>query len=257
MPSAYGSKRSRANRAQLCFFNIDMKKRSFKQFIKEFQFKSILLELIKWKVIDIYRYKKYGREPHLFGVRCVTGMYGCGKTIAMTKIALDLREKYKDTIYLCTNFGLAIQDFPFESIFQTIQQYDKPIVFLWDEVQNDFPATEKNFPQQVRQALTLNRKGHGKMFYWASQDHELVHKTIRRLTIEYGLVKTLFGRYTRLRWYLSEDYERLFAEKDFGKKMKIHPFKTIKFVQTDYIRSLYNSYGWDNGEKIDDLKKCN
>lgn len=237
---------------EVFYININFKKK-----IKEFKFSFLLLELLKWKLIDIYRIKKYGLEPHLFGVRCVTGMYGCGKTMAMTKIALDLRAKYKDTIYICTNFGLSIQDFPFTSVFQTSKIYDKPVVFLWDEVQNDFPAQEKIFPKEVRYALTMNRKGHGKMFYWASQDHELVHKTIRRLTIEYGLVKTLFGRYTRLRWYLTNDYMRLFDENDYGKKMKIHPFKTVKFVQDDYIRSLYDSYGWDNGERLEDLQKCN
>ena len=88
------------------------------------------------------------------------------------------------------------------------------------------------------------------MFYWASQDHELVHKTIRRLTIEYGLVKTLFGRFTRVKWYHDYDYQRLFEENSIEKKIKIKPFKRDKFVQTDYLRSMYNSFSWDNGEKL-------
>lgn len=218
--------------------------------IKDFLFKPMLLELIKWKFIDIRRNIKYGVKPHLYGVRCVTGMYGCGKTVTMTKLALDYRKKYGDKIYICTNFGLSIQDFPFTDVKQTCEQYDKPIIFMWDEVQNDFPAQEKVFPKEIRQALTLNRKGNGKMFYWASQDHELVHKTIRRLTIEYALVKTLFGRLTRVKWYHDYDYKVLFEENDINKKIKIHPFKKEKFVQTDYLRSLYNSFGWDNGEKL-------
>lgn len=218
--------------------------------IKDFNFRPMLLDFIKWKIIDVRRNKKYGVKPHLFGVRCVTGMYGCGKTVTMTKIALDFRRKYGDKIYICSNFGLSIQDFPFNTINQTVKQYDKPIIFLWDEVQNDFPAQEKVFPKEVRQALTLNRKGNGKMFYWASQDHELVHKTIRRLTIEYGQVKTIMGRFTKIRWYKDYDYRALFEEVDINKKIKIHPFKTDKFIQSDYIRSLYNSFGWDNGEKL-------
>lgn len=219
--------------------------------IKTVVFKPMLFELFKWKFIDIRRSIKYGVKPHLYGVRCVTGMYGCGKTVTMTKLALDYRKKYGDKIYICTNFGLSIQDFSFNNVVQTCQQYDKPIIFMWDEVQNDFPATEKNFPKEIRQALTLNRKGNGKMFYWASQDHELVHKTIRRLTIEYALVKTLFGRLTRVKWYHDYDYKVLFEENDINKKIKIHPFRREKFVQTDYLRSLYNSFGWDNGEKLE------
>lgn len=222
----------------------------FKKKIKETNFKFNLLELIKWKIIDVRRSIKYGVKPHLYGVRCITGMYGCGKTVTMTKLAIDYRKKYGDKIYICTNFGLSIQDFSFNNINQTTRQYDKPIIFMWDEVQNDFPAQEKVFPKEVRQALTLNRKGNGKMFYWASQDHELVHKTIRRLTIEYGLVKTLFGRLTKVKWYHDYDYKVLFEENDINKKIKIHPFKRDSFVQTDYLRSLYNSFGWDNGEKL-------
>lgn len=225
-------------------------KNETKQKIKEFEFKIILLDLIKWKLIDLYRFKKYGKKLHMYGVRCLTGMYGCGKTMAMTKIAFDLRRKHGNDIYICTNFGLAIQDFEFNDVKQTGVQYDKPIVFMWDEVQNEFPATDKVFPKEIRQALSLNRKGNGKMFYWASQDHELVHKTIRRLTIEYGVCKSIFGRYTKVRWYRDYDYRALYEEVDINKKMKIHPFKKMKFIQSDYIRSLYDSYGWDNGEKL-------
>lgn len=224
-------------------------KKNLIQKIKNHKF-PLLIEFFKWKFIDVRRFKKYGKPLHLYGVRCITGMYGQGKTMAMSFIAQTLRNKYGNDIYICTNYGLSFQDFPFERLEQLITTYDKPIVFFWDEVQNDFPAQEKVFPKQVRQALTLNRKGNGKMFYWASQDHELVHKTIRRLTIEYGLVRTICGRFTRIRWYLSDDYQRLFEEKNFNLKMKIHPFKTDKFIQDDYLRNCYDSFGWDNGEKI-------
>lgn len=219
--------------------------------IKNHKFKLLLVELIKWVVIDIRRKIKYGEKLHLYGIRCITGMYGQGKTMAMTYLALNLRKKHGNNIYICSNFGLAIQDFPFTNIYQVSEKYDKPIIFMWDEVQNEFPATDKVFPQEVRKALTLNRKGNGKMYYWASQDHELVHKTIRRLTIEYGQVRTLFKRYTRIRWYRAEDYIQLTNEIDVKKRMKIHPYKKEKFIQDDNIRNLYNSYGYDNGEQLE------
>ena len=82
-------------------------------YIRDKEIKIKLLEFLKWKIIDVRRAVKYGVKPHLYGVRCVTGMYGCGKTVTMTKLALDYRKKYGDKIYICTNFGLAIQDFPF------------------------------------------------------------------------------------------------------------------------------------------------
>lgn len=222
----------------------------FKTRIKNHKFKVMLVELFKWIFIDIYRKIKYPNVIHLYGVRCVTGMYGQGKTMVMSKLALDYRNKYGNNILICSNYGLAIQDFPFLDIKQVAVNYEKPIIFLWDEVQNDFPSTDKVFPKEIRQALSLNRKGHGKMYYWASQDHELVHKTIRRLTIEYGQVKTLFHRYTRVRWFMSLDFQALTEKLDVKKRMKIHPIKKDSFIQTDYIRSLYNSFGVDNGEKL-------
>lgn len=218
--------------------------------IRDYDFKIKLVDLIKWKIIDVYRSKKYKTGLHMYGIKCVTGMYGCGKTVTMTKLAMDLREKHGNDIYITSNFGLAIQDFPFEGIELLTQQFDKPIVYFWDEVQNDFPATEKNFPRPVRQALTLNRKGNGKLIYWASQDHELVHKTIRRLTIEYLQVKTLFKRLTKVKYYHSYDYMMLFEENDINKKIKIRPFKRMSFVQSDKIRNMYNSFAWDNGEEL-------
>ena len=113
--------------------------------IKDFTFKPIILEFIKWKIIDIIRFKKYGKKPHLYGVRCVTGMYGCGKTVTMTKIAIDYRNKFGNDIYICSNFGLSIQDFPFTSISQTIEQYDKPIIFYGMKFKMIFLQLKKFF----------------------------------------------------------------------------------------------------------------
>jgi len=210
----------------------------------------LLLDLIKWVIIDIRRNIKFGKKLHLYGIRCIAGMYGQGKTTVLSHLGVEFRQKYKDKIYISSNYGFALQDFPYTDIRQISKVYDKPIIFLWDEVQNDFPATDRVFPPEVRKALTLNRKGNGKMFYWCSQDAELVHKTIRRLTIRTGLVRTLFGRYTRVKWYLQEDFLQLTEEIDPDKKRKIHPIGKDKFIQTDYLRSLFNSYGIDNGEKL-------
>lgn len=227
-------------------------KQFIKKIIKKFYDTTTikLLDFIKWKIYDIYYFSKYGKPVHLFGIRCVCGMYGQGKTVALTNLAINYRNKYQEKIYIASNFGLGIQDFPITDIKVIIKHYDKPVVFLWDEVQNDFPATEKVFPKEIREALTLNRKGNGKMIYWCSQDHELVHKTIRRLTIEYGKVRTLFSRYTKIRWYLKEDYEMLTDELNIDKKRKVRPIRVESFVQSNYIRSLYDSYGIDNGERI-------
>lgn len=226
-----------------------MSKKDICEKIKNFEF-PLIIELFKWIIIDLIRFKKYGKPLHLFGIRCITGMYGQGKTTVLVYLGEKYRKKYGDSIYICSNFGFKLQDFSFDSIKQISENYNKPIIFLWDEVQNDFPATDKVFPSDVRKALTLNRKGNGKMFYWCSQDHELVHKTIRRLTIRTGQVRTIFNRLTKVKWYLQSDYIQLCNEIDIKKRMKIRPLYVEKFVQTDTLRNYFNSYGIDNGEKI-------
>lgn len=229
-------------------FRIKLRKLN-KKFI-DFDFDIILLDFIKWKLIDIYRKYRYGEDLRLYGIRCVVGMYGMGKTMSMTMLANDYRKKYGDKIYICSNYNLKIQDFAFADINQVAITYDRPVIFFWDEVQNDFPSDDRTFPRAIRKAFSLTRKGHGKMFYWASQDHELVHKTIRRLTIEYGMAKTIFKRLTRIRWYRKLDYEALYEQTDINKRMKIHSFKKQTFVQTDYLRNLYESFTEDNGEHL-------
>lgn len=210
-----------------------------------------LLGLIFWICLDIKRKLKGANNAiHLYGIYCIEGMYGCGKTTCLSKIGLDFRKKYGDKIYICSNYGFALEDFRFDNISMVGKIYDKPIVFLWDEVQNDFPATDRVFSIEVRKALTLNRKGNGKSFYWCSQDSELVHKTIRRLTIQTGRVRTLFHRFTKIRWYLQDDYLLYKSEINIEKRMKIHPIRVNKFLQTDYLRSLYNSFSYNNGEKL-------
>ena len=220
--------------------------------IKDTEIPFKLLEFLKWKVIDIYRGFKGDKKIHLYGIRCIVGMYGSGKTMTMSYLALKYRKKYGDKIYITSNYGLAIQDFAFDDLSQLTIQYDKPIIFLFDEAQMEFPSTEKILPKPVRQALSLNRKGNGKMIYWASQDEELVHKSFRRLTIEYLQVRTLFKRWTRIRTYLAIDFEQQRNEIDVNKKRKIKPIWRESYIQTDYIRSLYNSFGWDNGEGLKD-----
>ena len=50
------------------------------------------------------------------------------------------------------------------------------------------------------------------------------------------------GRYTRVRWFDTEDYEMLQSTPDVNKRMKIKPRRVDKFIQTDFIRDNYDSY---------------
>lgn len=208
----------------------------------------VILDFIRWKSIDIYRSidkKRKGikDKPHIYGIIGYFGLYGSGKTMAMTYELKRLREKYGNDIYITTNYYWKGQDFPFESWRQLIKEYDKPLVVGWDEVQNEFCSREfRNFPVQLLTVLTQVRKGNGIKILYTAQRYNRVDKIFRELTQEAGECKTILGRWTRVKFYHWLDYERLNEVTDIDIRRKIKPIRIVSFVQDDEIRESYDSY---------------
>lgn len=205
----------------------------------------MLFKFFKWKFIDLYRLFKNrkNRKIHLYGIYGFFGLPGHGKTITMTYELMELRKKYKDNIYIFTNYGFLEEDKPFDNWRMLLEEYDKPCVFAWDEVQNEFNSRDfKNFPVELLTLLTQNRKGNGKRVYYTAQRYNRVDKVFRELSFLVGDCRTIFGRYTRVKWFDTEDYEMLLSSPDVNKRMKIKSRKKTKFIQTDEIRNNYNSY---------------
>lgn len=203
----------------------------------------LILKLIYWKVIDIYRYFKYGKDLHIYGIIAIVGLYGGGKTMSLVEYLESMREKHKDKIYIATNFFYKGQDFSIDKWEDLLIEYDKPIIYGYDELQNEFNSREyKSFPVSLMTLLTQNRKGNGKQIIYTAQDYETVDKNFRRLTKEIWVCKTRLGRLTSIKGYDREDYEMLVNTLEVSKRMKIRPVKKRKFIQTDYIRNLYDSY---------------
>lgn len=215
---------------------------SFKNFVKDVKL-PLLLEFFKWKFIDLYRFVRYGKQIHLYGIRMLCGLYGQGKTMALTQYLDSMRKKYGDKIYICTNYFYLDQDFPLTDWKVLLKDYDKPVIFGYDEIQNEFNSRDyQNFPYELLTELTQNRKGHGKQIICTAQRFNRVDKIFRELCQEIGECRTLFGRYTRVRWYDLEDYEQLLSTTDVNLKRKIRPIKRFSFVQTDRIRNKYDSF---------------
>ena len=201
----------------------------------------LILEFIKWKIIDVYRSKKYGKRIHLYGIIGIVGLYGGGKTISLVKYLEDMRTKYGDKIYIATNFFYKNQDFEINHWKDLLPEYDKPVIFGYDELQNEFNSREyKSFPVSLMVLLTQNRKGNGKQIIYTTQDYETVDKNFRRLTKTIIACKTRFGRLTSCKYYDREDFEHLQNTVDVNRKMKIRPQKRYIFVQDDYIRNCYD-----------------
>lgn len=192
---------------------------------------------------DLYRKLKNPRKVHLYGIWLYCGLYGQGKTMALTEYLSRMRDKYDDKIYISTNYGFKGEDFPLNTWRDLLTTYDKPIIFGYDEIQNEFNSRDyKNFPYELVKLLTQNRKGNGKQIVGTAQRYCRVDKVIRELcTHVIECKKAWFGRVTKTKRYDVEDYEQFINEVDVMKKRKI-PCRRYKFIQSDELRNAYDSF---------------
>lgn len=186
---------------------------------------------------------KKDKEISLYGIYGFFGLAGQGKTIAMSKELLDLREKYGDSIYIMTNYCFEGEDFTFNSWKDLLKPYDKPLAIGWDELPNLFNSRDfKNFPLALLTILTQVRKGNGIRIYYTAQRWHFVDKNFRSLSFGCYECRTLFGRYTITRLYDPIDYDNLCSNSDYEKRRKIKPISSKAFIQNETIRNCYDSY---------------
>lgn len=80
--------------------------------------------------------------------------------MALTEYLTRMRKKYGDKIYICTNYGFRDEDFKLTHWRDLLSDYDKPVIFGYDEIQNEFNSRDyQNFPFELVTMLTQNRKG--------------------------------------------------------------------------------------------------
>lgn len=207
----------------------------------------LLTDFIYWKYIDTKKMildKKNGTEKiHIYGIEGFFGLPGKGKTMCLVYRAEQYRKKYKDKIYIASNFGYKNEDFPINSWKDLLKEYDRPVIFLYDEIQNEFCNREyKKFPIELLTLLTQNRKGHGKKILYTAQRQNRVDLVFRELTNTCWDCKTFMGRLTWATGYDDQTYEQLKNTVSIDRKMQIKKCDRFFFVQSDYIRDLYDSY---------------
>ena len=210
-----------------------------------FFFKDFLFHVVQfffWKVVDYIRQIKNPEELHLYGIWLYCGLYGQGKTMALTEYLTRMRKKYGDKILISTNYGFSGEDFPLLSWQELLTEYDRPIIFGYDEIQNEFNSRDyKNFPYELVRLLTQNRKGHGKQIVGTAQRFCRVDKVIRELCTHVIECHTFCGRWTFLKKYLIENYEEMIAQNNVGRASKV-PKTRYSFVQSDKLRNSYDSF---------------
>lgn len=201
-----------------------------------------LFLMLPWLLV-LYIIDKRKQGLRYYGIYGYFGLAGMGKTMAMSKYLMDLREKHGDDIYIMTNYCFEGEDFPFTSWKDLLKPYDKPLIVAWDEIVNEFNSRDfKNFPMSLIVLLTQLRKGHGVQILYTAQRWHMVDKNFRSLSFGCYECKTFLGRYTVARMYDPIDYDNLCANSDYDKRRRIKPIKTVDFVQTDELRNCYDSF---------------
>jgi len=212
-----------------------------------------LLRLISLILLDVVRAIRQSKRIHLYGIWCFVGLPGAGKTMSLVRYLDEQRRKYGDKIIIITNFYYAGEDKHLTGWEMLVPEYDKPVIFAWDELQNEFNSREyRQFPSPLVHELTQNRKGNGKQVVYTTQIFTAVDKNFRGLTGRVIDCRTYFGRMTSCRYYKREFYEARTEAKAIDKKVRIKPIKREIFLQSDYLRSRYDSF-----QRLDYIKGLN
>jgi len=195
-------------------------------------------EFLKWVIIDLQRPQFF----HPFGMYFCTGLPGTGKTILTSSMLLDFKAKYRDEIYIATNYGLVGQDFAITGYKDLLKLYDKPVIIGYDEIQNDFDAREwQNIDYAFSERITQSRKINGMMIIATAQKFGFVDRRLRQLTKYVFECSTLMNRLTIAKIYEPEIKEKI----ESGQFMQVNSLTSrgMRFVvQTDALRDSFNSY---------------
>ena len=216
-----------------------------------FHFLSKLCDFIRWKLVDFCYLLINGKQFNLFGVTMFCGRQGSGKTISMVEMLDRIKREFPDCI-IVTNFGYINQDYHLTDWRQLleIRNGENGVVFAIDEIQNEYDNSKwQDFPEGILSVITQQRKQRIKILL-TSQVYTRVVKQIREQCFEVVECKTLFGRWTREKCFDAEDYNLLIDNPNPEKKFKMPKMWRYSFIQSDFIRNLYNSY-----EVVEKMKK--
>lgn len=208
-----------------------------------------ILKFLKYEMIDLYRFIQKRRSGIIefkeYGLRLYSGPQGSGKSMSMVEQLESYRMQFPDLL-IATNFFYQHETMPIKSLAEipVLSRIAREngfcgVVIGWDEIQNDFDNSVRSFPVTILRTITQQRK-QGIKILATSQVFTRVAKPIREQTFEVVECKTFLGRWTFQRWYDPLNYE--FCIQNPDKKEKLSKIRRYSFIQTDEIRSLFDSY---------------
>lgn len=176
-----------------------------------------------------------------YGLTLYVGRQGAGKTTAMVEYLERMRVKFPKAL-IVTNFGYKNEDMPFTHLeqFLTVRNGENGVIFAIDEIQNEFESSKwQSMPAGFLREITQQRKQRIKVV-GTSQVYTRVVKALREQTFEVVACRTYAGRWTFTRCFDAQDYNDV-IDSPTGRK-ELRRLWTRNFVQTDELRSLYDSY---------------
>lgn len=195
--------------------------------------------------------KSFGKKKfNEYGLSCFVGRQGSGKTISMVTELERIRRDFPN-VKIMTNFGYIHEDEPLDDWQQLLDcRHEHGIVFAIDEIQNEFDVYDtRNFNLDILKVITQQRKQGIKIFA-SSQVFTRVSKPLREQCYEVIECYTLLGRWTFSKCFDADDYNTIIDNPTPEKKEKIHRKWRRNFVQSDVVRSKYDSY-----KVIESMKK--
>lgn len=190
---------------------------------------------------DVYKSIRSGvKKFNEYGLTIYCGMQGDGKTISMVEKLEQIRHEFPD-VTICTNFGYIHEDFPLTDWLQILEVRNPAgVIFAIDEIQNEFSVYDtRNFSENILRTVTQQRK-QGIKIYATSQHFNRVVKQLREQTFEVVDCKTILGRWTFQKCFPADEYNMVIDNPEA--KMKLRRKWRKNFVQTDYIRNLYDTF---------------
>ncbi len=222
-----------------------------KLFTEQFRFKfknkyifPKLLELVKWLIIDFYRFIRYGKKIEFSNFYMIVGRRGAGKSQTLTYLLYNLRKQYGDKIIIATNYYFKGQDFPLEHWKQILEDYNKPIIFGFDEIQQEFDSRDwTNFPANLFNEISQSRKK-SKMIMSTAQFYEMVDIKIRKYSDYVIDAYPVMGikRWIRFKTYDRIDYEKKLANANGLFDLKMRAVSNKSYIAGDYFREMYDSF---------------
>ena len=207
------------------------------------RFLSKFIDFMRWELYDFLMLIINGRKFDLYGLTIFCGRQGGGKTMSMVEYLNRMKDRYPDC-KIVTNFNYNRQDIPFVDWrqFTEVRNGLDGVIFAIDEIQNEYNSnTWQDFPEEILSVVTQQRKQRLKIVA-TSQVFTRVVKQLREQCYEVVECKTFLGRWTRQKCYDADDYNTFIDNPSPEKKFKTRKKWKYSFIQSNLIRSLFDSY---------------